>query len=306
VKPASKTRNGASHDEAAIFSLSSSEGGEGRGKEADALRTRFPSPQPSNGTTEELEQHESCPLCGPLPAKRAPRLGEEREPAKVAGSAPRDVAGETVRWGRVLVCFAVKEEAGPFQRRMRGRALLETLLTGMGARNAAGSLRAALEWEPPQLVLSCGFAGALRPGLASGTVMFAAEAESALAKALAAAGAHPGRFHCADRVASTAAEKRALRESTQADAVEMESQIICDACRRQNIACAVVRVILDSAEEDLPLDFNLLMTPKQKLDNRKLATALLKSPGKIGALLKLQKQSKAAAERLAQVLVKVL
>jgi adenosylhomocysteine nucleosidase len=221
-------------------------------------------------------------------------------------SETRNALGESVRWGKVLVCFAVKEEAGPFERRTRGRALRETLLTGMGARNAGGSLRAALEWEPPQLVLSCGFAGGLRPGLASGTVIFAAEGESALAKALVAAGAQAGRFHCADRVASTVAEKRALWESTRADAVEMESQIICHVCCRQNIPCAVVRVILDTAEEDLPLDFNLLMTPKQKLDNRKLAKALLKSPGKIGALLKLRKQSKAAAERLAQVLAKVL
>jgi len=294
VKPESKTRSGASHDEAAICSLSSPKGREGRGEEADALRARFPSPQFSEGTTEGL------------PAKRAPRLGGEREPAKVAGSAPRDVADESVRRGKVLVCFAVKEEAGPFQRLTRGRAQAETLITGMGARNAAGSLRAALEREPPQLVLSCGFAGGLRPGLASGTVMFATEGESALAKALAAAGAQAGHFHCADRVASTVAEKRGLWESTRADAEEMESQIICDVCGRQNIPCAVVRVILDTAEEDLPLDFNLLMTPEQKMDNGKLAKALLKSPGKIGALLKLRRQSKAAAEGLAQVLAEVL
>jgi adenosylhomocysteine nucleosidase len=102
------------------------------------------------------------------------------------------------------------------------------------------------------------------------------------------------------------AEKRALWESTQADAVEMESQIICNICREHNIPRAVVRVILDPAEEDLPLDFNLLMTAEQKIDNSKLAKAILKSPGKIGALLRLQKQSKFAAERLARVLAHVL
>lgn len=218
----------------------------------------------------------------------------------------RDALRESVGWGKVLVCFAVKEEAGPFERRTRGWAQVGTLLTGMGARNAKGSLRAALEWEPPQLVLSCGFAGGLRPGLSSGTVVFDVEGEPTLAKAFVAAGAQAGRFHCAGRVASTAAEKQALWESTHADAVEMESQIICQVCREQKIPCAAVRVILDTAEEDLPLDFNLLMTAEQKMDYGKLAKTLLKSPGKVGALMKLQKESKAAAERLARVLAVVL
>lgn len=223
-----------------------------------------------------------------------------------AESKTRNGAGESVRRGRVLVCFAVKEEGAPFKRLTRGWAQIRTLLTGIGARNAEWSLRAALERESPQLILSCGFAGGLRPGLTSGTVVFGPEENPALAKALTKAGAQAGWFHCAERVASTAAEKRALWESTQADAVEMESQIICNICREHNVPCAVVRVILDTAEEDLPLDFNLLMTAEQKMDNGKLAKAILKSPGKIGALLRLQKRSKSAAARLARVLGQVL
>jgi nucleoside phosphorylase len=183
---------------------------------------------------------------------------------------------------------------------------VETLLTGMGSHNAEQAIKAAITVRRPGLVLSCGFAGGLRPGLESGAVVFGADRESGLEPALLAAGARPGKFHFVSKVATTADEKRALWETTGADAVEMESEIICAVCREQKIPSAIVRVILDTAGEDLPLDFNRLMNDKQQMDYGKLALALLKSPGKVGSLLRLQKQSQAAAEKLAEVLAEVL
>jgi hypothetical protein len=241
-----------------------------------------------------------------------------------------------------LVCFAVKEEAAPFKSAVASPDI-QILLTGMGHRNAENSIRALLRTAAvsktsrrnvtssdahaaqktiqstaesptpplhhsttPSLVLSCGFAGALNPDLSLGTVLFSCDDAPDLQARLLAAGARPARFHCSNRVASTAAEKRALWESTHADAVEMESQIISHICREQQIPCATVRVILDTASEDLPLDFNFLMTADQQMDCRKLAFSLAKSPSKIAALLRLQKQSKEAASKLASVLLKII
>ena len=206
----------------------------------------------------------------------------------------------------VLVCFAVPEEAGPFRRLIGARADITVLVTGMGPRNAGKAVRAALPTVQPRLVLTCGFAGGLDPELVTGTVVFAAAETGGLAQALVALGARPVRFHCAARVAVTASQKEALRRKTGADAVEMESEVIRAVCREQEIPSATVRVISDAAGEDLPLDFNRLMTPEQTLDYGKVVWAVLSSPGRIGGLLKLQRQTKAAAQTLAVALLRVM
>jgi adenosylhomocysteine nucleosidase len=207
---------------------------------------------------------------------------------------------------KVLVCFAVKEEARPFAQHAAVKDNIEVILLGVGRANAERTILAALAKERPRLVLTCGFAGGLTPELTPGTVVFAADAEAVLEQALLAAGARPGRFHCSERVAGTAAEKRALHEETGADAVEMESGAVRAVCREQGVPSATVRVILDAAEDDLPLEFNQLMGPGQRLSYGKLALALMRSPGKVAALLRLQQQASAAAEKLGQVLARLL
>ena len=206
---------------------------------------------------------------------------------------------------KVLVCFAVKEEARAFQKLRAKSRSVQVILVGIGKRNAERAIRAALAKERPDLVLTCGFAGGLRPELTMGTVVFSADPETGLEPALLAAGAKPVRFHCADGVAATAEKKQALREATGADAVEMESQVICAVCHEQSIPCATVRVILDTADEDLPLDFNQFMTANQEMSYSKLALALAKSPSRLGALLRLQKEAEAAARKLAEVLARI-
>jgi adenosylhomocysteine nucleosidase len=198
------------------------------------------------------------------------------------------------------------------------------LITGIGSRNAEKSAREFLAANSPELVLTCGFAGGLNPDLKPGDVVFetanaplapslsppggervSVRTGEGLFSRLSAAGAKPAKFFCADRIATTVAEKKKLRAETGADAVELESGAIHAICRERGIPCATVRVISDTASEDLPLNFNALSKPDMNLDYGKLAWAVVKSPGKIGALLKLQKQTQFAAERLAEVLSKI-
>jgi nucleoside phosphorylase len=172
----------------------------------------------------------------------------------------------------------------------------------MGAAAAERAVQAKLVERKWGLVLTCGFAGGLNPALRPETVVFEADADFPLHHALLEAGAVAGRFHCAERVAGTAAEKTALRERTGADAVEMESGSIRRLCHARGLPSATVRVLSDAAHEDLPLDFNPLMQADGTLHLGKLARAILRRPHKIPALMALGSRSKSAAQRLAAVL----
>jgi hypothetical protein len=205
----------------------------------------------------------------------------------------------------VLVCFAVPEEARPLARAAPAHARI--LVTGMGPANSRAALLPVLDGpEPPPLVLTCGFAGGLDPALRRPSVLFDADPGTPVGEALRQAGALPARFHGADRVAITAADKRRLREATGADAVEMESWCIRALCRERGIPAATVRAVSDEADEDLPLDFNALLDERMRLRPGRLMLALFRSPGVVPGVWRLGRHTREAARRLAAVLRQTL
>jgi hypothetical protein len=234
---------------------------------------------------------------------------------KDAAQSPKSEAGTT------LVCFALEDEARAFRKLMGGQAEVSILITGIGQKNAERSVCNFLQQNSPRRVFTCGFAGGLDPELKVGDVVFEMPLTrpaghplpvgrgegwgEGLSANLLTAGAKPVKFFCAEHIATTAGEKQKLRATTQADAVEMESAFIHGICTGRGIPCATVRVISDAAHEDLPLDFNQLANPDQSLNFGKLAFTIVKSPGKIPALLRLQKNTNFAARRLAEVLSRV-
>lgn len=204
-----------------------------------------------------------------------------------------------------LVCFAVKEEAKFLLPPPDGLSC-QGWVTGMGRRNAADSLRTAVAAVQPECVLTCGFAGGLNPALRVGTVVFDEDYEAGVGPVLGRLGAVSARFHCARRVAITAAEKKALWATTGDDVVEMESSVIRTLCRDLKIPSATIRVISDTADDDLPLDFNTLMTSDDRIHYGKLTLAVLSSPRRIPQLLAFQRQTLVAARELGRVLTELL
>jgi nucleoside phosphorylase len=206
----------------------------------------------------------------------------------------------------ILVCFAVREEA-KFFLNAKPR-LTRALITGMGQANASAALEKRLAEIPkPKLVLTCGFAGGLNPSFKNDTILFHLDDEqSKLRESLEKAGATKANFYCATRVAITSQEKRNLWHATGLDAVEMESEALREICRERDILSATVRVISDSAMEDLPMDFNTLMTPAQRINYGKLAWALIRAPVKLAELLAFQQKTQSASKALAEFLRRFL
>lgn len=202
----------------------------------------------------------------------------------------------------ILVTFAVKEEMKFFP----GGPGIRRYITGMGRDNAEAAIAAALEEIHPKLVLTCGFAGGLNPILKSNEIVFSADDGSPIYDSLKQAGATPVTFFCARRVAITSEEKQRLWRGMGSDAVEMESESIRDYCRERDIPSATVRVISDTAHEDLPLDFNTLLSPAQKIHYGKLTWALVRAPFKLAELLAFQQKTVDAAKSLGEFLTKAL
>lgn len=204
-----------------------------------------------------------------------------------------------------LVFFAMPEEARPFQARASVIPGVRIVVTGMGQHNASQACQAALASNRPEWVITSGFAGGLSPTLRMGDIVW--DADPAFPKSIALPRlAHPARFLCVDQILATSQAKAAAWSSTHADAVEMESKHIRTLCASQGIPSATIRIISDTAHEDMPLDFNTLMTADQQLSFLKLAATIARQPSAIPALWRFGQQTRRCADDLSRCLLEMV
>ena len=211
--------------------------------------------------------------------------------------------GEQDRSRRILVCFAVREEAKHFQ---PSGSNCVVVVSGIGKVNAERALRKSIEGDSPGLVLTCGYAGGLNPQFKRGDVLFDADVGCKFADDLKRLGVKPGQFHCAERIITTIAEKQALWQTTGLDVVEMESGVIRELCRRRGIPSATIRVISDDAGQNLPMDFNQISGTDGNVSYLRLAGALVKSPGLVPKLMRFQRELDDCGRKLGEVLCELL
>ena len=107
--------------------------------------------------------------------------------------------------------------------------------------------------------------------------------------------ARAGRFVTVPRILWRACEKGKVAAATGAVGLDMESLAVGATAREHQVPFVIIRAVSELVDEDLPLDFNLFLTPADWLRG---ALTCLAHPSCVVGLLRLRAQSLVASERI--------
>jgi nucleoside phosphorylase len=227
---------------------------------------------------------------------------------------------------RVLVIFAVEAEFAPWRKLCNlreakvgehslhqvqiGRALVDFVVTGMGAQNAALVANAVMA-QPYTICIAAGFAGALKQEYPVGTVIVAEAVQQLgesktllgsrnLVYAARDEGAKMTRLLSSDHVVRTIKEKAQL--APFAGAVDMESFAILAVATVHKRPAVAIRVISDAAQGELPAFVDSMLNNRGRLIIKRVFLQIIRHPLQLPALLRLGRDSKSASESLAHFL----
>jgi adenosylhomocysteine nucleosidase len=228
---------------------------------------------------------------------------------------------------KILVTFAVRAEFAPWQRRRNflrlrgglpvfeasiGGAKIRAVLTGMGQEYAAGAVQRAFAAYKPDICISTGLAGALRAGYVTGDLLAArlvsevgepvavASHRELLATAVDCGARRIERMATSKTLVIRAEKKRELGK--QAEAVEMESYAILAEAARCGVPAVAVRAVSDTVDFDVPYDFGRMRDEHGQIRMMGVLSQVLLGPSDLPSLLKLARDSRTAAKRLANFL----
>ena len=228
---------------------------------------------------------------------------------------------------KVLLTFAVEPEFAPL-RKLRefeefrigdvsvyqariGRATVDVVVTGMGPANAQRAAEAAMS-VPHTICICSGFCGALKSEHHVGDIL-AARAVQQMGKnktiecsqglvtnAWGDGAKHAQRFLSSEKIVATAEEKARL--APFADAVDMESFAILSVAHERKLSAVAIRVVSDRFDQDVPVDFSATVDEKGRVRIAGVLKYVAYNPINIPALIRLGRESKTAAEGLANFL----
>jgi len=173
------------------------------------------------------------------------------------------------------------------------------------------ALEAAIAAGGVTALLSGGIAGALDPALKPGDVVIGTLAApssvpaegggSALVEALARdlPHAHRGTIAGSDTIAATLAQKAALRATSGALAVDMESHVAARVAARHALPFAILRTISDAADHVLPPAALVGMRPDGGMALGAVLASLARHPAQLSALVRTGRDAGLAFKALA-------
>lgn len=230
---------------------------------------------------------------------------------------------------KFLITFALDMEFAPWRRARAftkiansdfelyevnfGEAQVRVALTGVGGVRATNVTRAVLEQcPPPDICIAAGLAGSLKREREVGQVCVPRDimdlqtgrtmvGDAGLIRQAEKCGAVViGRLLTSSTMVLTSEGKSRLGK--MAEAVEMESFSVASEATAEGVPTTAIRAISDAADEDLPMNFGELLDETGNVSKGKAALALARSPQRLAAVMRLARQSKAAATNLANFL----
>ena len=225
----------------------------------------------------------------------------------------------------IAVTFAVKAESRGLLRLLENRTRttyrdiatisgrlhgesVTVLHTGVGATVCRERIQQFLAEGDFRYLISSGFAGGTDDRLRVGDLLIAENFSDqhflAQVKSLPIKNTvHVGRLISADCVIESASERLAFSKSNGAIAVDMETEIIANACTARGLPMLSIRAISDTANEPFPAPPAVLFDlARQKTNPQRLALYLTKNPGRIVALVRFAKQIAKARANLTEAL----
>ena len=234
---------------------------------------------------------------------------------------------------RILVTFAVEAEFAPWRKLRKFHHLssersefyssladgneaheLRILLTGIGRETCLDTLRSVSKTDAitPDVLVSSGFAGALKDDVVVGSVIAPARthtlqddadvtADAVVRSEAIRLGALPiNTMITSNHLARTVEEKSRL--AFYGEAVDMESALVMAWFKKAGAGVMALRVVSDAATEDLPVDFDRCLTPQGAIKTMSLVNQIVRRPGNLPDLVRFGRQSYQAGQALARFL----
>jgi len=228
---------------------------------------------------------------------------------------------------KAVVTFALPAESSEFLRRLDNKLCtgrnairiirgtlddreIEVLHTGVGEKVCRQRVEKFLKNQQFEFLISAGFAGALNDQLHSGDLLLARNFSTLDLTERQSFSSLPIRtadLLTLPALIDSSDERNEIARSTDAAAVDMETEFIARACAEHGIPLLSLRVITDTPREPFPAPVHVLFDiAKQRTDLPKLAAFFLAHPTRVPRLIQFARRITNARKTLANALVTLL
>jgi len=228
---------------------------------------------------------------------------------------------------KAAVTFALPAESSEFLRRLDNKLCtgrnairiirgtlddreIEVLHTGVGEKVCRQRVGKFLKNQQFEFLISAGFAGALNDQLHSGDLLLArnfSTVDLTERQSFSSLPIHQADLLTMAALIDSSEERNEIARSTDAAAVDMETEFIARACAEHGIPLLSLRVITDTPREPFPAPVHVLFDiAKQRTDLPKLAAFFLAHPNRIPRLAQFSRRIALARKTLADALVAIV